>query len=85
MTLAGGGVVCFILVSESKGAVFPYMEQDVMKMTIGKRRHSREPAAPASHTPRLQRNPDSHYPFFHQMLGVLEQGLDLAQRSCRHS
>lgn len=26
--LAGGGVVCFILVSESKGAVSPHMEQD---------------------------------------------------------
>ena len=90
MTLAEGGVVCFILVSESKGTVFPYMEQDDMKMTIGKRRHSRGPVAPASLTlrqapekpglPLLILSPDAQG----SRAGV-GFGTPLAQRSCRHS
>lgn len=55
-------------------------------MTIGKiKRHSRGLVAPASLTPRQApekpRLPMGdlvfHYPFFHQMLRVLEHGLDL--------
>lgn len=97
MTLAGGGVVCFTLVSESKGAVSPTRSK-----TAGRRQQVREgdipegpwllPPSPQGRSREIQTpngRPSVPLPILSTdaqgSIAGVGFGTPLAQRSCRHS